>query len=122
MNIKKELVKAKSEVIGVHVKNAAKENLGVIHEIVLDKISGQTVYLVLETPGFLGLNGKLFAIPWHAIHYDLNEECFMLNVDKQKLKSALGFDRENWPNIADPSWSQSIEQYYADIKSDVEDQ
>ena len=36
----------------------------------------------------------------------------MLNVEKDRLKSAPGFDKDQWPNMADPSWAKSIHDYY----------
>ncbi len=112
MKHKTNVVRAKDEVIGVSVINLADEDLGEICEIMLDKVSGKTAYAVLCSGSFLGLGGKLFAIPWNAISYDSNKECFVLNVDKDKLKNAPGFDKDNWPDMADRTWDKSIAQYY----------
>lgn len=108
----KEVVKAKDEVIGVKMKNKADETLGEVCEVMLDKNTGNVAYAVLESGSFLGLGGKLFAIPWKAFHYDPEEECFILNVDKEKLKNAPGFDKDHWPNMADRSWGDSVYEYY----------
>lgn len=108
----KTVVKAKDEVIGVEVKNNSAEDLGKIYEVMLDKDSGRVAYVVLESGSFLGIGGKLFALPWKSIHYDTNQNCFILNVDKEKLKNAPGFDKDNWPDMADRTWGQSISDYY----------
>ncbi len=108
----KTVVKAKDEVIGVTVKNNADEDLGKIYEVMLDKVTGQVAYVVLESGSFLGIGGKLFALPWHAIHFDLEKDCFILDVDKDKLQNAPGFDKDNWPDMADKTWGQSISDYY----------
>jgi sporulation protein YlmC with PRC-barrel domain len=89
-----------AEVVGYTVKNSAKENLGKIEEIVIDKVSGQVRYVALSFGGILGLGDKLFAFPWKSISYSPQEECFILNVDKEQLNEADGFDKENWPNMA----------------------
>lgn len=106
------VVKAKDEVISVKVKNIADEDLGKICEVMLDKISGRVAYVVLDCGGFLGMGGKLFALPWSVLQYDPNKECFLLNVDKEKLKNAPGFDKDHWPDMADRNWGESISQYY----------
>lgn len=106
------VVKAKDEVINVKVKNPADEDLGKICEVMLDKTSGRVAYAVLESGSFLGMGGKLFALPWDAIHYDPVKECFLLNVDKEKLKNAPGFDKDHWPDMADRSWGESVSKYY----------
>ncbi len=100
------------EVIGVDVKNTQKESLGSVHEIVLDKQNGNVRYIVLSFGGFLGLGDKLFALPWNAISYDKNEECFILNVDKEKLQNAPSFDKDKWPNMSDKAWGESVYNYY----------
>jgi hypothetical protein len=82
----------------------------------LDKVSGKAAYAVLDTGSFLGIGGKLFALPWNSIHYDLDKDCFILNIDKEKLKNAPGFDRDNWPDFADKSLGESLSQYYG-VKS-----
>jgi sporulation protein YlmC with PRC-barrel domain len=107
-----EIVKAKDEVINVDVKNQEGEDLGKISEIMLDKESGTVVYAVLESGSFLGLGGKLFAIPWKAFHYDPDKECFELDASSDKIKNAPGFDKNNWPNMADRTWGASISEYY----------
>lgn len=103
------------EVLGVKVINSSKEDLGKIHEIVLDKTSGQVKYLVLESGSFLGLGGKFFAIPWNSIHYNPDEEAFILNVSKEKLKNAPGFDKNHWPEFSDDRWGKSITDYYSNL-------
>lgn len=106
-----ELVKS-DQIINVKVENLAKENLGKIEEIVIDKDSGQICYLVLSFGGIFGIGDKLFAIPWNSVNYNKDEECFFLNVNKDYLKSAPGFDKTNWPNMADEQWAESIRNYY----------
>lgn len=100
------------DVINVDVKNNQEEDLGKIKDIVLDKISGQVRYVVLSFGGFLGLGDKLFALPWNAIHFDTENDCFILNASKAKLKNAPGFDDANWPDMADRQWEESIHQFY----------
>lgn len=108
----KSVVKAKDQVLDVDVKNRAKENLGTIEEIVLDKQSGLVAYVVLGAGGLLGIGEKYFALPWNSISYDPDEESFILNVDKEKLKNAPGFDKNHWPDMSDKQWGATIYQYY----------
>ena len=35
----------------------------------------------------------------------------VFNVDKARLESAPGFDKDNWPNMVDPTWATSIHSY-----------
>lgn len=97
---------------GDNVRNREGEDLGKIEEIMIDVESGAVAYAVLSFGGFLGIGDKLFAIPWEALEVDeLNRE-FILNVDKQTLKNAPGFDKDNWPEMADISWGADIHAHY----------
>lgn len=106
------LVKAKKEVIGVKVINTSDEDLGTIYELMLDKLSGKVAYAVLDSGSFLGLGGKLFALPWNSLHYDTLKEAFILAVAKERLKTAPGFDKDHWPDMADKTFSDQINKFY----------
>jgi hypothetical protein len=101
------LVKARCQVIGRCVKNNSNEHLGKVKEIVLDKITGQPAYVVLENGAFLCMGGKLFALPWDVFHYDDSKDCFIVNISKDRLNSSAGFDKNNWPGGADRSFIKS---------------
>lgn len=97
---------------GDEVKNAQGENLGDVKDIMLDTQKGKIAYYVLSFGGFLGMGDKYFAIPPEAMTLDTEEECFVLNVSKEQLKNAPGFDKDNWPNMADPAFRNSIYTHY----------
>lgn len=98
--------------IGDDVRNRAGEDLGTLEEVMLDVNNGRITYGVLSFGGFLGMGDKLFAIPWSALDLNKDDKCFYLNVDKQQLENAPGFDKNNWPNMADPKWGRTIHDYY----------
>lgn len=98
--------------IGNDVYNLKNEDLGDIKEIMLDMRTGRVSYAVLSFGGFLGMGEKLFAVPWSALTLDTQNKRFTLNVEKDRLENAPGFDKDSWPNMADPSWVKSIHDYY----------
>ena len=83
-----------------------------IEDLVLDAGAGRIAYAVLSFGGFLGMGDKYFAIPWNALHFDLSEKRAVLNVDKKLLENAPGFDKDNWPNMADSVWGAGIYKHY----------
>lgn len=111
----RKVVKA-SEVTGVHVKNLAGDSMGTINEVVLDKAKGHVSYLVLDFGGFWGFGNKFFAIPWALFTYNEQQDCFVLDLDKARLKDAPGFDKNDWPNFTSPNVATSIEQFYTPHK------
>ncbi|MFC6519680.1 PRC-barrel domain-containing protein [Undibacterium arcticum] len=98
--------------IGNDVYNEKEEDLGDIKEIMMDTRTGRVNYAVLSFGGFLGMGEKLFAVPWGALKLDTQHERFILNVDKDRLKDAPGFDKDHWPDMADKNWARSIDTYY----------
>ena len=97
---------------GNKVRNSQGEDLGKIEEFMIDLRTGCIAYAVLSFGGFLGLGDKLFAIPLQALALDEDQKCFILNVDKDKLKNAQGFDKNHWPDFADQTWGTAIHDYY----------
>ena len=97
---------------GDSVRNIAGEDLGKVEDIMLDVRRGRIAYAVLSFGGFLGVGSKLFAIPWSALTLDTVDECFILDVPKERLKNAPGFDKDHWPSMADARWQNDINEYY----------
>ncbi|MCK7593098.1 PRC-barrel domain-containing protein [Pseudomarimonas salicorniae] len=98
--------------IGNSVFNGSDEDIGSIKEIMLDMRSGRIGYAVLSFGGLLGMGTKLFAVPWDALSLDVENKRFSLDVDKERLKAAPGFDADHWPNMANPDWAEGIHRYY----------
>jgi hypothetical protein len=98
--------------IGDSVVNGVEEDLGDIKEIMLDMNTGQVAYAVLAFGGFLGMGEKLFAVPWQALHLDTVNHRFVLNVEKERLKTAPGFNKDAWPDMSDVNWANQIHAFY----------
>ncbi|MDO9520635.1 MAG: PRC-barrel domain-containing protein [Pseudohongiella sp.] len=98
--------------VGNDVYNHQGDNLGGIKDMMLDMHSGHVAYAVLSFGGIFGMGEKLFAVPWNALKLDTAQERFLLDADKERLKNAPGFDKDNWPDMADQSWGQQIHKYY----------
>lgn len=94
------------------MRNSAGESLGQVDEIMIDIPSGRVAYAVLSFGGVLHMGNKLFAVPWNALKVDEDQKCFILDVDKRTLESAPGFDKDNWPDMADTTWGTGIFKHY----------
>ena len=105
-------VLAADTLTGDKVVNLQNEDLGKIEHLMIDLGTGRIAYAVLSFGGFLGMGDKLFAIPWSALTVDTLEKRFILQVDKELLKGAPGFDKEQWPNMADRAWGTQVFKYY----------
>lgn len=105
-------IMAASSFEGEKVVNAQGETLGEIEQIMLDVRRGRIAYAVLAVGGVLGIGEKFFAIPWRSLTLDTDNKQFILDVDKERLENAPGFDKEHWPSMADRSWATELHTYY----------
>ena len=105
-------VMAASSLEGDSVFSMDGDDVGKIKEIMLDVVSGRVAYAVLSSGGFLGMGGKLLAIPWSALTLDVDNKCFRLGVSSEQVRNAPGFDKDSWPSMADSIWATSIHQHY----------
>jgi len=55
------------------------------------------------------VGGKLFAVPWEALRLDTENKRFLLDVNQAQLDAATGFDKNHWPDRADPTWQRSLD-------------
>ncbi|HAR32753.1 MAG TPA: photosystem reaction center subunit H [Desulfobacter sp.] len=102
-----------SKIIGETVVNRQSENVGKIDELVIDAKKNRIMYVVLSFGGFMGMGNKLFAMPWEAFEFSVTENKLILNVDKEKLKAAPGFEKgDEWPDFKDKLWGEGIYTYY----------
>ena len=103
--------------IGDHVHNLQNEHLGEIKEIMLDMRTGKIAYAVMAHGGVLTIGEKLFAVPWEALTLDTVNKRFTLNLDKERIENAPGFDKDSWPNMANQTWASQIDSYYGTTRN-----
>ncbi|HEX3035202.1 MAG TPA: PRC-barrel domain-containing protein [Thermodesulfobacteriota bacterium] len=108
-----------SSLTGMSVRNVAGEELGTIRELMIDVSEGRIAYAVLSFDSFWGFGDKLFAIPWRALMLKPQEKIFVLDVEKEELKDAPGFNKDNWPDSANPRWDTEIRSYWEARKGKV---
>ncbi len=102
-----------SKIIGEAVVNRQGESVGKIHELLIDAKRNRVAYAVLSFGGFMGVGNKLFAMPWEAFEFSATENKLILNVEKDKLEAAPGFEKgDKWPDFSDTVWGESIYNYY----------
>lgn len=101
-----------TSIVGERVISTSDEDLGKIEEIMIDLDRGTIAYAVLSFGGFLGIGDKLFAVPWNAFRLDLEKGHFILDVDRPVLEKAPGFDKDNWPDMADRNWAAKLHRHY----------
>lgn len=103
-----------SKLTGLNVRNLQGETLGTIDDFVVDVRTGKVQYVAMSVGGVLGIGDRLFAVPFSELKFNhgQDEMFFVMNMAKDKIASAPGFDKNDWPNFADPNWKERIDKHY----------
>jgi sporulation protein YlmC with PRC-barrel domain len=101
-----------SSIIGDSVENPEGEDLGKIDNLMINLNTGKVEYAVLEFGSFLGIGGKLFAIPFSELNLDPDRELFILSRSKEYLKQTPGFDKAHWPDTNDHAYFNDVNTYW----------
>ena len=80
-----------SRVQGTNVFNAAGEKLGAVHDLMIDKRTGQSIYAVVSFGGFLGLGEDYFPIPWAKLKYDAALSGYVTDITPNVLEGAPAY-------------------------------
>lgn len=102
-----------SHLVGMDVFNTRGERLGDIEDMVIDLQSGQVRYAILSFGGFMGMGDDWFAYPTSAFRLDRGSNQLVLNVSRERLEAAKGFDKDRWPATTDRSFWDRIEQTFS---------
>jgi sporulation protein YlmC with PRC-barrel domain len=109
-----------SQFIGADVHNKANEDIGDINDLVVDARTGKVMYAVLSYGGVMGVGDKLFAIPMDSIGSKADDNKLLVDMGKDHLKNAPGFNKDNWPDFADASYRKTVNDYHRGDKKDAE--
>ena len=101
-----------TSIIGDGVENMSEEKLGKIDDLMVNLNTGHIEYAILDFGSFLGIGGKLFAIPFSELKVEPNRKIFVLNRDKEYLKNIPGFDKDHWPDTNDHRYFNEVNTYW----------
>lgn len=92
------------------VVNSAGEKLGTLDEIMLDvpAVESPTQYFPPAVPGH-----RRQAVRHSLACANPENKCFILDVSKERLEQAPGFDKDHWPTMADEIWAREVHTYYS---------
>ncbi len=102
---------AAERVNGTNVYNPAGDKLGSIDDIMIDKVSGRSIYAIMSFGGFLGLGEKFHPLPWATLKYDAQKGGYVVNLDKKLLEDAPNYDSGSdftWT----PDYGRKVDSYY----------
>lgn len=97
------------EVEGAAVYGADGRKLGSIDHLVIERVSGQVAYAVVDFGGFLGRLKSHYRLPWPTLKYDTKLDGYRTDVTKEQLNCAPGFDEDSY---ADVDWEIETHRNY----------
>lgn len=101
-----------TSIIGDKVESNQGEDLGIIDNLMINLETGLVEYAVVEYGSFLGIGGKLFAIPFDELKVAPGRHVFTVNRDKDYLRMSPGFDKTHWPDTNDHSYYGDVDSYW----------
>jgi len=117
--------RAGSVLTGMYVRDKQGDQIGRIHDVVVDMKTGKVVYFAVQTGGVANIvGGKLHAVAPDAMHLAIGErtgtEFFVYDLDVQGLRGAEGFNNNNWPK--EPNFSRGKQgSEGGSVKEDLKD-
>jgi sporulation protein YlmC with PRC-barrel domain len=82
-----------SKLIGSNVINDKNEKIGTVDDVIADKDKKQLNFAVLQVGGFLGLGGRLVAVPYDSLVIDNSGQKITLpGASKDELKKLSEFN------------------------------
>jgi sporulation protein YlmC with PRC-barrel domain len=96
------------QLIGMNVRNPAGEDLGEIDDVVVDAQQNRALFAVIGFGGFFGFGERLFAYPLHVLQLAPGRDAVILDVPRERLEHAPGFDRAHLPD-----WRNYLDQVEA---------
>lgn len=97
---------------GNKVRSHDGETVGKIEDVMIDTATGSVAYAVVSFGGLLNMGEKLVAIPWPALLLDSEKKEFEMNIHKDLLVKAPGFDKAHPPQSEDYVWMGELYDYY----------
>lgn len=101
-----------NQLIGMTVEDVNNQSIGKISNVVVDMPDGRLLYAVFEPASGLNLGNNLYAMPSDAFTLSGDQKHLVTNIDRQKLAAAPHFQKNQWPNLADPTFASQVYQYY----------
>lgn len=99
------------KVHGTNVFNPNGEKLGSIDSLMIDKLSGQVRYAVMEFGGFLGMGSDVYPLPWESLKYDTDFGGYVVSLSKDQLEAAPRYERDRSPDYSD-AYGRQVNDYY----------
>jgi sporulation protein YlmC with PRC-barrel domain len=99
---------ASDKVEGTAVYGADSAKIGRIENVMIDKVSGQVAYAVLNFGGWLGMGQDHYPLPWAKLKYNESLGGYVVNLTEKQLQGAPKYkDDAHLLSGVDDYWAAS---------------
>ena len=101
-----------SQIMGKGIQNYEGKIVGVIRDLMIDPRNSGIALAIFSPGGFLGIPMKFVAVPFRALTFDPDKKVYLLDVSREEIAEAPGFERGQWPQQANRAWETEVYRYY----------
>jgi PRC-barrel domain len=103
---------AADKVQGTDVFNNGGDRLGSVHDLMIDKQTGQVAYAIMSFGGFFGIGNSYHPLPWSLLRYSPNLGGYVVEIDESQLRGAPSYPIGTEPAWGDPEYESTLRDYY----------
>lgn len=100
------------KVDGTNVYSRNGDHLGTVHDVMIDKRTGQVEYAIMSFGGFLGIGESYHPLPWRTLTYDTTMGGYVVDVDRTRLDLAPRYTSSSLPDWSDRGYRSRIDEYW----------
>lgn len=86
------------------------DRIGHVHAYMIQKRTGQALYVILAFGGFMGIGKAFYPLPFELLGYNPVEDRYVVTIDRRVLEGG-----PSWANNApafDQAYADRVAQYY----------
>ena len=91
--------------------------IGHVHAYMIQKRTGQALYVILAFGGFMGIGKAFYPLPFELLGYNPVEDRYVVTIDRRVLEGG-----PSWANNApefDQAYADRVAQYYGVGREDL---
>ena len=100
------------KVDGTDVYSRSGDHLGTVHDVMIDKRTGQVEYAIMSFGGFLGIGESYHPLPWRVLTYDTAMGGYVVDIDRSRLDLAPRYTSSAMPDWSDRGYRSRIDEYW----------
>jgi sporulation protein YlmC with PRC-barrel domain len=107
-------LRSANEIIGKKITNAQDEDLGKVHDLIINVESGSAPYAVISHGGIFGANRSKTAVPLSALQCAPDGKSLTMSATKEQLQAASKTATGAWAPVAHSEWARNVDGFYGE--------